>query len=136
MFEKDKKRTDAAQMNGFIGKDVTINGKMEFDGSVRVDGHFNGEINAMNGTLIIGESAVLEAKVKVDTAIVSGEFRGEIEGKSRIELRAPAKMYGNTTTANLIIGEGVLFEGTCEMSEKKGGIIGLGGTADKKMEVL
>jgi len=45
-------------------------------------------------------------------------------------------MYGNIRTTNLIIGEGVLFEGTCEMSEKKGGIIGLGGTADKKMEVL
>lgn len=138
MFEKDKKRGDSTQMNGFIGKGVTITGKLSFEGSVRVDGGFNGEIDAMSGTLIVGEGAVMEGKVHVDIAVVSGEFRGEIEGKSRIELRAPAKMYGNIKTTNLIIGEGVIFEGTCEMGgERKASTGGFLKEAEgKKMEVL
>lgn len=133
--EKDKKKGDS-QMNGFIGKDVTITGKLGFEGSVRIDGKFNGEVDAINGTLIVGEGALLEAKVVVDTAIISGEFRGELEGKSRIELREPGKLFGNIKTTNLVIGEGVIFEGTCEMGEKKGGRP-LGTEAEiKKMEAL
>ncbi|MBI3397905.1 MAG: polymer-forming cytoskeletal protein [Deltaproteobacteria bacterium] len=136
--EKDKKKVDSQQMNGFIGKGVTITGKMEFEGSVRIDGNFNGDIDAVNGTLIIGEGANLEAKALIDTAIVSGEFKGDLEGKSRIELRAPGKMYGNIKTTNLVIGEGVIFEGTCEMgSEKKAGSFGVAKENEaKKMGVL
>lgn len=133
--EKDKKKGDM-QMNGFIGKDVAITGKLGFEGSVRIDGKFNGEVDAINGTLIIGEGALIEAKAVVDTAIISGEFRGDIEGKSRIELRMPGKLFGNIRTTNLIIGEGVIFEGTCEMGEKKGGHTLGAGAEGRKMETL
>ena len=133
--EKDKKKGDS-QMNGFIGKGVTITGKLIFEGSVRIDGNFHGEIDAVNGTILVGEGALMEAKAVVDTAIISGEYRGDIEGKSRIELRGPGKMFGNIKTTNLIIGEGVIFEGTCEMGEKKTGVIGLREAEDKKMEAL
>lgn len=118
--DKDKKKGDL-QMNGFIGKGITITGKLGFEGSVRIDGNFNGEIDAINGTLIVGEGADIEAKIKVDTAIISGELRGMIEAKAKVELRAPGRMYGNIKTPNLVIGEGVIFEGTCEMGEKKAG---------------
>jgi len=134
--EKGKKKGDI-QMNGFIGKDVTITGKLGFEGSVRIDGKFNGEVDAINGTLIVGEGALIEAKAIVDTAIISGEFRGEIEGKSKIELRGPGKLFGNIKTINLIIGEGVIFEGTCEMGDLRKGGHPLGaGTEGQKMEAL
>lgn len=134
--EKDKKRGDSQQMNGFIGKGVAITGKLEFEGSVRIDGKFSGEIDAINGTLLIGEGAIMEAKAVIDTAIISGEFKGDIEGKSRIELKGPGKMFGNIKTTNLTIGEGVIFEGTCEMGEKKGSSFGLREVENKKVEVL
>jgi len=134
--EKDKKRGDSQQMNGFIGKGVAITGKLEFEGSVRIDGKFSGEIDAINGTLLVGEGAIMEAKAVIDTAIISGEFKGDIEGKSRIELKGPGKMFGNIKTTNLTIGEGVIFEGTCEMGEKKGSSFGLREVENKKVEVL
>ena len=134
--EKDKKRGDSQQMNGFIGKGVAITGKLEFEGSVRIDGKFSGEIDAINGTLLVGEGAIMEAKAGIDTAIISGEFKGDIEGKSRIELKGPGKMFGNIKTTNLTIGEGVIFEGTCEMGEKKGSSFGLREVENKKVEVL
>ncbi|MEE9591677.1 MAG: polymer-forming cytoskeletal protein [Thermodesulfobacteriota bacterium] len=115
--EKDDK-----QVNGFIGKDLSITGKMRFDGLVRIDGKFNGDIDS-SGTLIIGDEAVVDANIKVDTTLITGEVKGEIEATSKIELRKPCKLYGNIKTPNLIIGEGVIFEGNCEMGDLKEAVV-------------
>ena len=117
MFGMGKKKVDG-HINGFIGKGVNISGKLSFDGVVRIDGRFEGEIDA-TGTLIVGADAVIEAKIKVATALVSGEIRGDIEAASKVELVSPGKFYGNIKTNKIIIGEGSLFEGKCEMSDAK-----------------
>ena len=117
MFGMGKKKADG-HINGFIGKGVNISGKLSFDGVVRIDGRFEGEIDA-TGTLIVGADAVIEAKIKVATALVSGEIRGDIEAASKVELVSPGKFYGNIKTNKIIIGEGSLFEGKCEMSDAK-----------------
>lgn len=117
MFGMGKKKADG-HINGFIGKGVNISGKLSFDGVVRIDGRFEGEIDA-TGALIVGADAVIEAKIKVATALVSGEIRGDIEAASKVELVFPGKVYGNIKTNKLIIGEGSLFEGKCEMSGAK-----------------
>ena len=117
MFGRGKKKDDG-HINGFIGKGVNISGKLSFDGVVRIDGRFEGEIDA-TGTLIVGTDAVIEAKIKVATALVSGEIRGDIEAASKVELVSPGKFYGNIKTNKIIIGEGSLFEGKCEMSDAK-----------------
>ncbi|MBF8251146.1 MAG: Integral rane protein CcmA involved in cell shape determination, partial [Deltaproteobacteria bacterium] len=111
-------KKDDGHINGFIGKGVNISGKLSFDGVVRIDGRFEGEIDA-TGTLIVGADAVIEAKIKVATALVSGEIRGDIEAASKVELVSPGKFYGNIKTNKIIIGEGSLFEGKCEMSDAK-----------------
>lgn len=117
MFGMGKKKDDG-HINGFIGKGVNISGKLSFDGVVRIDGRFEGEIDA-TGTLIVGADGVIEAKIKVATALVSGEIRGDIEAASKVELVSPGKFYGNIKTDKIIIGEGSLFEGKCEMSDAK-----------------
>ena len=104
-------------MTGFIGKGVSIDGRMSFDGSVRIDGDFKGEIDA-EGFLIIGEGAVIEAVITVGSAIISGEIKGDIEAKTKVELKSPAHIYGNIKTQNIVIEEGVIFEGTCIMKSK------------------
>lgn len=114
MFGRGK-RMDT-QINGFIGKGVTLNGKLGFEGTVRIDGSFEGEIDA-GGILIVGEEGKIQARIKVDTAIVCGEVRGEIEALTRVELKAPSRVYGNIKTPRLVIGDGVLFYGTSIMGE-------------------
>ncbi|MFQ5329981.1 MAG: polymer-forming cytoskeletal protein, partial [Thermodesulfobacteriota bacterium] len=81
-----------------------------------------GEIDS-TGTLIVGDEGVVEATIKVNTAVITGEVRGEINAASRIDLRKPCKMYGNLKTPNLIIGEGVVFEGNCEMGNLESAVI-------------
>ncbi|NIR15621.1 MAG: polymer-forming cytoskeletal protein, partial [Desulfobacterales bacterium] len=86
------KRKD--QINAFLGKDTEFEGKLSFNGAVRIDGRLKGEIFT-EGTLIVGESAVIASDIHVSHIIVSGEIRGNIVASDRIEIHAPGKVFGN-----------------------------------------
>jgi cytoskeletal protein CcmA (bactofilin family) len=115
-------------INAFLGKDTEFEGKLSFNGAVRIDGRFKGEIFT-EGSLIVGESAVLESDINVSHIIISGEVRGNIIADTRIEIHAPGKVFGNIQAPSVIIDKGVVFEGSCRMSEVKG-------AEDKKLAVI
>lgn len=119
MFGKPVKEEPAGigEIIAFIGKGVRVEGKLIFDGTVRIDGQFKGEAES-NGTLVIGEGALVEATLNIDTIVVSGEIRGVVNAKSRVELRGPGKVLGDIRTPTLIVGEGVIFEGNCMMTKR------------------
>ncbi len=106
------------QTNAFLGADTEFEGKLSFKGEVRIFGRFKGEI-LTDGTLIVGETASLESNIEVSHIIISGEVRGNITASDRIEIRAPAKVFGNIETPVLVIAEGVVFEGNCSMQKTK-----------------
>ncbi|MBI5682146.1 MAG: polymer-forming cytoskeletal protein [Deltaproteobacteria bacterium] len=102
------------QMNGFIGKGMSIEGRLNFEGSIRIDGDFKGEIDS-DGLLIIGEGALVEAVISVGSAIICGEVRGDIDVSSKVELKKPAHIHGNIKTQSIVIEDGVVYEGHCIM---------------------
>ena len=108
---------DSGEINAFLGKGTDFNGKLTFEGTVRLDGNFSGEIFSP-GILIIGESAIVDANINVNTLIVSGKLTGNIDAKARVEIHAPGKLYGNINSPVLVIDEGVIFEGSCRMETK------------------
>ncbi len=110
-----KKRDD---INAFLGKDTSFEGKLSFSGAVRIDGHFKGEIFT-EGILIVGESAVVESDIRVSHIIISGEIRGNIVADSRIEIHTPGKVFGNIEGPIVVIDEGVVFDGNCKMQKIK-----------------
>jgi len=116
------------EINAFLGRDTEFEGKLSFKGAVRIDGHFTGQIFT-EGTLIVGESAVIKSDIHVSHIIVSGEIRGNIMADDRIEIHAPGKVFGNIQAPVVVIEEGVIFEGNCRMQklEKKD---------DKKLAVI
>ena len=81
-------------VKAILGKGSEFEGKLRFEGTVRIDGKFKGEVHS-EGTLIVGRDAVIEGDVIVDSAIISGDIRGNVKAKSRVEMRAPAKLFGN-----------------------------------------
>ena len=107
----------SGEINAFLGKGTDFNGKLTFEGTVRLDGNFSGEIFSP-GILIIGETAVVDANINVNTLIVSGKLTGNIDAKARVEIHAPGKLYGNINSPVLVIDEGVIFEGGCTMKTK------------------
>jgi cytoskeletal protein CcmA (bactofilin family) len=85
---------------------------------VRVDGKFSGEISS-EGTLIIGEKAVVKAEVRAGIVLVYGETQGKLVAKERLEAYAPARILGDIQTPILVFGEGVIFQGSSQMGESK-----------------
>jgi cytoskeletal protein CcmA (bactofilin family) len=102
------------ELNALLGKGSQFEGKLIFEGTVRIDGKFSGEIISTD-QLIIGEGAEVKANVKVGTLVCLGEYHGEATASKGIELKAPAKVRGNLTTAAIVIERGVFFDGTCKM---------------------
>lgn len=127
MFERERDKVqqpdEASGTSAFLGKGCRVTGKLVFEGTVRIEGQVEGEISAQD-TLIVGESAVVNAQINGVTVIVHGRVTGDITARKRLELQAPGKLFGNINTPSLVINEGVIFEGQCSM----------GGTEAQKVE--
>ncbi len=106
--------TDTARVNSFLDKGTEFDGKLAFEGAVRINGRFSGEIYS-EGTLYVGESGEVNAEVQVSTAIVSGAVTGDIVASDKVELQRSARLRGNIKTQVLKIEEGAIFEGNCQM---------------------
>ena len=104
------------EINAFLGKNTEFDGKLTFSGAVRIDGKFKGEILSQ-GTLVIGETAVIESNIHVTHVIISGEIRGNIIADERIEIHAPGRVLGDIEAPVVVIDEGVIFEGNCRMQK-------------------
>ncbi len=102
------------ELNALLGKGSQFEGKLIFEGTVRIDGKFSGEIIPTD-QLIIGEGAEVKATVKVGTLVCLGDYQGDATASKGIELKAPAKVRGNLTTAAIVVERGVFFDGTCKM---------------------
>jgi len=116
------------EINAFLGGDTEFEGKLSFRGAVRIDGNFKGEIFT-EGTLIVGQSAIIESTIHVSHIIISGEIRGNIIAEKRIEIHAPGRVFGNIQAPIIIMEEGVIFEGNCRMQN-------IEKTEDKKLAII
>jgi cytoskeletal protein CcmA (bactofilin family) len=102
----------------FLGKETEFEGKLTFSGAIRIDGHFKGEISA-EGSLIVGEEAMVEADVHVSYIVISGEVHGNIVADQRVDIHAPGKVFANIQAPTVVIDEGVIFEGQTRMYQAK-----------------
>jgi cytoskeletal protein CcmA (bactofilin family) len=116
-------RKDAAAPSGeikaFLGEGTNFKGILTFEGTVRIDGQMEGEVYTKD-TLIVGESAVVNAEINVNNVAISGVVKGNINATGKIEVHRPGKLFGNVKTPSLFIEEGVIFEGNCSMTGDAG----------------
>ncbi len=124
--------SSAREVQAHLGVGSRVEGKLTFEGSVRVDGQIEGEISAQD-TVIIGEGAELTAQITANVIIVHGRVTGDLTARKRVELKAPAALTGNVSTPSLVIHEGVAFEGHCTMG---GAAAGRGERADKRIALF
>jgi len=103
-------------ISAFVGKGVEFKGTISYSGTVRIDGYLDGEIHT-DGILLIGEDAVLQAKITAGTVVCKGKITGDIVVKEQVKLRAPAVVNGSVKTPLLSIEDGVLFNGNLEMAQ-------------------
>jgi cytoskeletal protein CcmA (bactofilin family) len=113
-----KKKKEEEEVRAFLGKGAEFTGKLMFNGSVRIDGDFKGNIFG-SGTLVIGEGAEIEADIRVDSVMVSGDVRGRIDVKKIIRIYSSGKVLGDLNTPVFSVEEGAFFEGTCHMTHSE-----------------
>jgi cytoskeletal protein CcmA (bactofilin family) len=115
---KSKKRGKKADsISTFLGPDASVDGTIEFQGTIRLDGNVKGKIKSNGGTVIVGEKAVVNAEVNVGTAIILGEVMGKVDAEDRIEVYPPGRVVGDIQAPLISIEEGGLFNGNCAMKD-------------------
>ncbi len=115
------KQAAMGEITTLLGRGASFEGKLTFDGTVRIDGRFKGEVFS-DDTLVIGEGAVVEAEIEIGEIIIQGTVVGNISAKRSIEIHAPGRMKGDVHTPTLQIDKGVIFEGRSFMEAAAGGL--------------
>jgi cytoskeletal protein CcmA (bactofilin family) len=95
-------------------------GHLSFVGTVAMNGKFRGELFSAD-TLFLGTEGEVEAEVQVTVGIISGQVKGNITGRERIELSPTARIFGNIVTPVLVLEEGAVFDGQCKTSRQEEG---------------
>ncbi|MFC1531822.1 polymer-forming cytoskeletal protein [Thermodesulfobacteriota bacterium] len=103
-------------INAFLGKGTEFDGKLIFNGTVRIDGQLKGEVSAAEGKLIVGELGRVDADIHVSYIVVNGEIYGNIIADHKIDIFPSGKVFGSIQTPTLSIQDGAIFEGDVKMS--------------------
>ena len=106
-----------AVIHSLLGAGTRYEGKLFFEGRVRIDGDFQGEVQS-DGILILGPEATVKGVIRVHTLIVQGAaIEADIHATELVELHAPAHVRGDIRTRALYMDKGVIFDGSCVMGQ-------------------
>ncbi|HEU4344099.1 MAG TPA: polymer-forming cytoskeletal protein [Candidatus Binatia bacterium] len=113
-----KKRSSSNHATSIIDHGCEAEGRLMFTGTLAMNGKFRGEVLAAD-TLLLGEKGEVEAQVQVGVGIISGQVRGNITARERVELSRTARISGNIVTPVLVLAEGASFDGQCNTSPQE-----------------
>ena len=114
VLDEERAEIDSGQMTALLDKGAAFEGKLTFEGTVRIGGRFRGEIFTQD-TLVINPGAHVEAQIEADVVIISGHVIGNVFARRRVIMHPPAVFKGSVTSPSLRIDEGVMFEGASYM---------------------
>jgi cytoskeletal protein CcmA (bactofilin family) len=110
-----EKKQESEEIIAILGKGAEFIGKLIFNGTVRIDGDFQGEIEGQ-GSLVVGEGALVKANIAVKSVYIGGEVQGNIEVKEKITIHSTGKFLGDIQTPVVIMEEGAFFDGKSNMT--------------------
>lgn len=116
MFGSKKNTNFSDQVETIIGQNTSVKGSLSTSGALRIDGEFDGDVST-SADLIVGESGRIKATVAARNAVVAGIITGNMDIGDKLELLPTAKVVGDLKVGSLIIGEGAVFKGNCEMRQ-------------------
>lgn len=123
-----RQKSVVGEINTLLGRGSEFEGKLTFEGTVRIDGRLKGEVFS-DDVLVIGEGAHVEAEIDIGEIIIQGTVVGNIRAKRGIEIHAPGRVKGDLTTPSLQIDKGVVFEGRSFMEQVVEKALKTGGAA-------
>ena len=115
---------NSKDIKAYLGQDTVFSGVLSFNGVVRIDGKMEGEVHT-DDTLIVGETGNLEADITAGTVSCRGKIKGTIKASKRIEIHTNSEVVGNIAAPSLLVEDGAIFDGNCNMIGSEGKIITL-----------
>jgi cytoskeletal protein CcmA (bactofilin family) len=103
----------AARKESVIASDITIEGKIEGGGSVRIAGKFKGDVN-VQGDLTIEAGAKLTGSVRADKVTIAGELEGNVEQATHVNLLDTGVVLGDLKAGSLTVAAGARVRGQAE----------------------
>jgi cytoskeletal protein CcmA (bactofilin family) len=104
----------SGELNAFLGTGTRFTGHLHFEGSVRIDGNFQGNITSP-GTLILGREAVVKGEIMVSSLNANGTVVGTVRASRHVHLHENAVIDGLLVTPALGMDDGAIVNGTIEM---------------------
>ena len=96
-----------------LGPGTSFDGVLSFEGRLRVDGRLTGAVIAHAGSLVIGTSARVSARIEVAELVLAGVLVGDVVAQQRVELLPGAQLEGNVIAPRLAIADGGRIAGRC-----------------------
>ncbi|REJ17926.1 MAG: cell shape determination protein CcmA [Paenibacillaceae bacterium] len=119
MFKPGKSRSDAAATDTYIGPGSAFEGRLESDGSIRIEGRVTGSVHS-KGDVSIGDTGVVEADITARNIVIAGTVKGNVQATEKLTIKPKGTLTGDILTALLEINEGARYEGTSRMMPAAG----------------
>ncbi|MEZ4703013.1 MAG: polymer-forming cytoskeletal protein [Rhodothermales bacterium] len=107
-----------SQIN-MIGEGTVFEGTLRSESDLRISGRIVGKLH-VGGKAIVATEGVVEGEMMATNAEVAGSVQGEIRIKELLVLKGSARVDGNIEAARLIVEEGSIFNGKCQMTKETG----------------
>jgi cytoskeletal protein CcmA (bactofilin family) len=111
---KSESAVSQDKIDTILGKDAKLTGEIKTSGLMRIEGSFQGDIEC-ESDLTITNSANVEGKIKAKNAIIAGTFKGNIFLDGKLEIKNTGKVIGDVKIGTLVVEDGAVFDGKCEM---------------------
>lgn len=102
----------------FLSESIELDGVLESQGSIRVDGTVKGKLES-NATIFIGQDAKIKAEIITHSLVSNGNFEGNLMAEDNVLLQEKASLKGHIRTCYISVAKGVFFDGSCEILKPK-----------------
>jgi cytoskeletal protein CcmA (bactofilin family) len=113
----ERKKQEAGEWTGFLEQGVNFEGKLEAEGTFRIDSTFKGMI-VSGEALILGENAFVDGEITGNVVQIAGRFTGKIQARGRVWIQTSAVVTGDIETPCLLVEPGGVFDGRCLMPKR------------------
>ncbi|GIO42442.1 bactofilin family protein [Paenibacillus apis] len=127
-----KNKQPAGTRYTLIGLGTSAQGKLECEANLRIEGHFQGEIECA-GQVVIGETGEAKSSIRGAEIIVAGHVIGDIVSEGKLTITGSGQVDGNVNVTKLVIVEGGLLNGSSHM-EREAAVQAFSKNKDKDME--
>lgn len=111
-----------------LSNKVKIEGEIQGDEDLHVEGHFKGAIK-ITGNIFVGQSGVVQADVEADNVVIQGKINGNVVARKQLEIQSSGQLVGDCTAQSIDIKEGAVFDGRLNMLQPSVGPAGTGASS-------